>query len=70
MLDPDLRRTWIFGLGADSRVHDSMLECGADVLIVDLEDFTPPPRRGEARELLATGCGRTSDYEWRGRRPG
>jgi citrate lyase subunit beta/citryl-CoA lyase len=36
-----------------------MLECGADVLIVDLEDFTPTHRRGEARELLARyvqGC--------------
>ena len=29
-----------------------MLESGADALIVDLEDFTPPGRRGEARKLL------------------
>jgi citrate lyase subunit beta/citryl-CoA lyase len=59
ILDPDLRRTWIFGPGADSKIHDAMLECGADVLIVDLEDFTPPHRRGEARQLLARfvqGC--------------
>ncbi len=30
-----------------------MLASGADVLIVDLEDFTPPPRRAEARSALA-----------------
>lgn len=57
--DPDLRRTWLFGPGADARAHDAMLASGADALIVDLEDFTPPPRRAEARALLARcvqGC--------------
>jgi citrate lyase subunit beta / citryl-CoA lyase len=34
-LDPDLRRTWLFGPGADSTAHDAMLASGADVLIVD-----------------------------------
>ncbi|WP_168195555.1 CoA ester lyase [Bradyrhizobium sp. NAS80.1] len=53
MLDPDLRRTWLFGPGADRAAHESMLDSGADALIVDLEDFTPPERRGNARELLA-----------------
>ena len=58
-LDPDLRRTWLFGPGADAIAHDAMLASGADALIVDLEDFTPPERRGEARDLLArfvAGC--------------
>lgn len=50
--DPDLRRTWLFGPGADTSAHDAMLASGADVLIVDLEDFTPPARRDEARRLL------------------
>jgi len=57
--DPDLRRTWLFGPGADATVHDAMLASGADALIVDLEDFTPPPRRAEARALLpryVQGC--------------
>lgn len=57
--DPDLRRTWLFGPGADAKVHDAMLASGADALIVDLEDFTPPPRRAEARGLLqrvVQGC--------------
>lgn len=50
--EPDLRRTWLFGPGADSGMHSAMAECGADVLIADLEDFTPPNRREEARHLL------------------
>lgn len=52
LLDPDLRRTWLFGPGADPAAHAKMLDSGADALIVDLEDFTPPPRRAEARGLL------------------
>jgi citrate lyase subunit beta/citryl-CoA lyase len=52
-LDPDLRRTWLFGPGADRTAHDAMLASGADALIVDLEDFTPPPLRDKARALLA-----------------
>ena len=48
-----LLRTWLFGPGADSAAHDAMSVCGADVLIQDLEDFTPPPRRDQARALAA-----------------
>lgn len=51
--DPDLRRTWLFGPGADTAAHEAMLASGADALIFDLEDFTPAPRRDEARRLLA-----------------
>lgn len=53
LADSDLRRTWLFGPGADAQVHDTMQRSGADVLIVDLEDFTPPARRDEARRGLA-----------------
>jgi citrate lyase subunit beta/citryl-CoA lyase len=48
---PDLRRTWLFGAGADPAMHDLMTACSADVLIHDLEDYTPPERRAEARAL-------------------
>jgi citrate lyase subunit beta / citryl-CoA lyase len=48
---PELRRTWLFGAGADSAMHDAMAGSGADVLIHDLEDYTPPERRAEARAL-------------------
>ncbi|MCF8177523.1 MAG: CoA ester lyase [Sulfuritalea sp.] len=50
--DPDLRRTWLFGPGANADAHEAMQGSGADVLIVDLEDFTPPARREEARRGL------------------
>ena len=52
--DADLRRTWLFGPGANDHAHDDMERSGADVLIVDLEDFTPPARRDEARRGVAT----------------
>ena len=48
---PELRRTWLFGAGADAEAHEAMERSGADVLIQDLEDFTPPERRAEARAL-------------------
>ena len=48
-LEADLRRTWLFGPGADARVHEAMAQSGADGLIVDLEDFTPESRRDEAQ---------------------
>jgi citrate lyase subunit beta/citryl-CoA lyase len=53
VLPPDLRRTWLFGPGADAATHAAMAASSADALIVDLEDFTPPPRRPEARAGLA-----------------
>jgi citrate lyase subunit beta / citryl-CoA lyase len=48
---PELRRTWLFGAGADRAMHEAMSSSGADVLIHDLEDYTPPERRAEARAL-------------------
>jgi citrate lyase subunit beta/citryl-CoA lyase len=48
---PELRRTWLFGPGADPKMHEEMAAAGADVLIQDLEDFTPPPLRPQARAL-------------------
>jgi citrate lyase subunit beta/citryl-CoA lyase len=58
-LDPDLRRTWLFGPGADSTAHDVMLASSADALILDLEDFTPLQLRSKARDMIANfikGC--------------
>lgn len=50
---PELRRTWLFGPGADASTHEAMALAGADVLIQDLEDFTAPPLRAQARALAA-----------------
>lgn len=48
---PALRRSWLFCPGADREALLAARSCGADVLIQELEDFTPPERRPEARAL-------------------
>lgn len=45
------RRTWLFVPGADPAAHQSASDSGADVLIQELEDFTPPELRPRARLL-------------------
>ena len=59
---PHLRRSWLFVAGADRAAHEAAAASGADVLIQELEDFTPPERRPEARKAAA----RLYD-EWRRR---
>ena len=39
--------------GADERAHAAAARSGADVVILELEDFTPPPLRGKAHALAA-----------------
>jgi len=45
------RRSWLFVPGADPRAHELAARSGADVLVQELEDFTPPERRPQARAL-------------------
>jgi len=47
------RRSWLFVPGADAAAHEAAAGSGADVLIQELEDFTPPERRPEARARAA-----------------
>lgn len=47
------RRSWLFVPGADEAAHEAAARCGADVLIQELEDFTPPELRPKARQLAA-----------------
>jgi citrate lyase subunit beta/citryl-CoA lyase len=47
------RRSWLFLPGADAAALAAGPGSGADALIQELEDFTPPERRGEARALAA-----------------
>lgn len=49
MLAP--RRTWLFVAGADPSAHAAAVRSGADVLIHELEDFTPPALRPQARAM-------------------
>ena len=48
------RRTWLFVPGADAAAHRAAQRSGADVLIHELEDFTPPALRSRARALAPT----------------
>lgn len=50
---PDLRRCWLFLPGADRAALLAAPASGADVLIQELEDFTPPGLRPAARVLAA-----------------
>jgi len=45
------RRSWLFVPGADHSAHEAAARSGADVLIQELEDFTPPELRPQARGL-------------------
>jgi citrate lyase subunit beta/citryl-CoA lyase len=45
------RRTWLFVPGADPAAHRAAARSGADVIILELEDFTPPALRPKARAL-------------------
>jgi citrate lyase subunit beta / citryl-CoA lyase len=47
-----LCRSWVFVDGADEgALFGGAPHCGADVLVQELEDFTPPERRGKARGI-------------------
>lgn len=48
---PPLRRCWLFLPGAERAQLLAAPKTGADVLIQELEDFTPPARRPEARAM-------------------
>jgi citrate lyase subunit beta / citryl-CoA lyase len=48
---PLARRTWLFVPGADERAHAAAARSGADVVVLELEDFTPPELRPKARSL-------------------
>jgi len=45
------RRSWLFVPGADEVAHAAAARSGADVIILELEDFTPPQLRPKARAL-------------------
>jgi citrate lyase subunit beta/citryl-CoA lyase len=49
----ELRRSWLFVGGADREVLLQAADCGADVAMQELEDFTAPERRPEARSMIA-----------------
>jgi citrate lyase subunit beta/citryl-CoA lyase len=54
------RRSWLFVPGADEAAHKAAARSGADVIVLELEDFTPPELRPRARALAAQAFG-----QWR-----
>jgi citrate lyase subunit beta / citryl-CoA lyase len=48
-----MRRSWLFVPGADEAAHEAAARSGADVIVLELEDFTPPELRPKARALAA-----------------
>jgi citrate lyase subunit beta/citryl-CoA lyase len=50
---PLRRRSWLLVPGADEAAHRAAARSGADVVILELEDFTPPELRPRARALSA-----------------
>ena len=62
MTKPKRRRSWLFVPGADEAAHRAAARSGADVVILELEDFTPPEMRPKARAHAAEVLD-----EWRAR---
>jgi citrate lyase subunit beta/citryl-CoA lyase len=48
-----LRRSWLFTAGHDERAQLAALDSGADVIVADLEEFTPAGMREAARPRIA-----------------
>jgi citrate lyase subunit beta/citryl-CoA lyase len=48
-----MRRSWLFVPGADEKAHAAAARSGADVIVLELEDFTPPELRPKARAMAA-----------------
>jgi citrate lyase subunit beta/citryl-CoA lyase len=44
-------RSWLFVAGADAGAHEAAASSSADVLVQELEDFTPPALRDRARAM-------------------
>jgi citrate lyase subunit beta/citryl-CoA lyase len=49
---PSHRLVWLFCAGASQAAHDATVASGAQILIQDLEDFTPPALREQARAMV------------------
>ncbi|HSP09109.1 MAG TPA: CoA ester lyase [Candidatus Dormibacteraeota bacterium] len=54
MADPARRvRSWLFAPGHDSKLLTRVFDCGADEVLLDLEDAVPPHMKARARQMVA-----------------
>jgi citrate lyase subunit beta / citryl-CoA lyase len=57
-------RSLLFVPGDSERKFEKAAQCGADVLILDLEDSVAPPRKAAARALAARLIDRRDKCDW------
>lgn len=53
LADDRMLNTWLFVTATDDAEIEAAAQSGADVVIVDLEDFTPPQLRAKGRDALS-----------------
>ncbi|MGA7912145.1 MAG: CoA ester lyase [Candidatus Dormiibacterota bacterium] len=54
MAEPNRRvRSWLFAPGHDSKLLTKVFDCGADEVLLDLEDAVPPQKKARARQMVA-----------------
>lgn len=54
MSEPQRRvRSWLFAPGHDARLLTKVFDCGADEVLLDLEDAVPMPLKERARHMVA-----------------
>ena len=46
-------RSWLFAPGHDSKLLTKVFDCGADEVLLDLEDAVPPQMKVTARQMVA-----------------
>ena len=56
-------RSWLFVPGDDDRKLAKIADCGADIVILDLEDAVAPGRKASARERVVEFLGDASDND-------
>ena len=57
-------RSLLFVPGDSERKFARAKDCGADALILDLEDFVAPSRKAAARAMVAELVGRNDKRDW------
>ncbi|WP_155354931.1 HpcH/HpaI aldolase/citrate lyase family protein [Acrocarpospora macrocephala] len=57
-----MHRSYLYAPGHSAKLLGKVFDCGADAVILDLEDAVPPERKAEARKLVAEVLGRRPAY--------
>ena len=52
-----MTRSWLFGPGHNERILSKVFDCGADEVLLDLEDAVPPDLKPRARSMVVEALG-------------